>query len=78
MIRKCDPRIKRAMGLDQPSARRNIAGGINAIADVGPELIESLRTGEQAADAHNRDWLVRMHGSIRRQEVARPEDALFV
>ena len=66
------------MGIDHPSPRRNIAGGINAIPDVDPELIDSLRTGEQAADAHDRDWLVRMHGSIRRQEVARPEDALFV
>ena len=45
MILKGDLRVIRAVGLDLPPARWDFAGGINAVPDVGPELIEGLRRG---------------------------------
>src|ERR1700722_3772690 len=75
MILSCDLRIIRAVRLDLPPARWDIAGGINPVPDVGPKLIEGPGAWEQAPDSHDCDRLVRLHGSIGRQEQARPRDA---
>ena len=42
-----DARVERSLGLDQPPARRNVARRVDAIAHVGPELIEIRAPGNR-------------------------------